>query len=203
MPPRPSCRFWAFRSRAARPQSPAVRCVPRGPAIRGIRRAERHRFARLAPFLPPAERFHYGRPFGTLSMSLATTQTPRSYWPANGLSAIVDFSVHSHRRAVLLLVLLSFLAFLPGFFAIPPVDRDEAYFAQATKQMIETGDYVDIRYQGDLRYRKPIGIYWLQAAAVNTARALGLRRALTTIWLYRLPSLLGAIGAVLATYWCA
>jgi hypothetical protein len=30
-----------------------------------------------------------------------------------------------------------------------PVSRrgDEAYFAQATKQMIETGDYVDIRYQ--------------------------------------------------------
>jgi 4-amino-4-deoxy-L-arabinose transferase-like glycosyltransferase len=25
----------------------------------------------------------------------------------------------------------------------------------------------------------------------------------TTIWLYRLPSLLGAAGAVLATYWCA
>ena len=29
--------------------------------------------------------------------------------------------------------------------------------------MIETGDYVDIRYQDDVRYRKPVGIYWLQA----------------------------------------
>src|SRR5262249_19651427 len=27
--------------------------------------------------------------------------------------------------------------------------------------------------------------------------------ARTSIWLYRLPSLFGAIGAVLATYWCA
>ena len=27
--------------------------------------------------------------------------------------------------------------------------------------------------------------------------------ARTTIWLYRVPSLIGAIGAVLATYWCA
>jgi 4-amino-4-deoxy-L-arabinose transferase-like glycosyltransferase len=27
--------------------------------------------------------------------------------------------------------------------------------------------------------------------------------ALTTIWLYRVPSLIGAIGGVLATYWCA
>ena len=91
----------------------------------------------------------------------------------------------------------------PGFFQIPPVDRDEAYFAQATKQMIETGDYVDIRYQDDVRYRKPVGIYWLQAAVVNTASALGLPNADTTIWLYRVPSLIGAIGAVLATYWCA
>ena len=67
-------------------------------------------------------------------------------------------------------MLVALLAFLPGFFQIPPVDRDEAYFAQATKQMIETGDYVDIRYQDEVRYRKPVGIYWLQAAVVNTAR---------------------------------
>ena len=33
------------------------------------------------------------------------------------------------------------IAFLPGFFQIPPVDRDEARFAQATKQMVESGDY--------------------------------------------------------------
>ncbi len=97
----------------------------------------------------------------------------------------------SNRRAPALLVAVALLAFLPGFFQIPPVDRDEAYFAQATKQMIETGDYVDIRYQDDVRYRKPVGIYWLQAAVVNTAGALGMRNALTTIWLYRVPSLIG------------
>jgi len=100
-------------------------------------------------------------------------------------------------------VLVSLLAFLPGFFQIPPVDRDEAYFAQATKQMVETGDYVDIRYQADTRYRKPVGIYWLQAGVVKAAEALGVPSAPRTIWLYRLPSLLAAIGAVLATYWCA
>ena len=102
-----------------------------------------------------------------------------------------------------LLILVSLLAFLPGFFQIPPVDRDEAYFAQASKQMVETGNYVDIRYQGDVRYRKPIGIYWLQAAVVRAAQALGVSAAQEKIWLYRIPSLLGALGAVLATYWCA
>jgi 4-amino-4-deoxy-L-arabinose transferase-like glycosyltransferase len=136
-------------------------------------------------------------------MTTTTSAAARTLWPANGLGALLDFAVGSHRRAVSLLVLVSLLAFLPGFFQIPPVDRDEAYFAQATKQMLETGNYIDIRYQDDVRYRKPIGIYWLQAGVVKAAQTLGLRSARETIWLYRVPSLLGAIGAVLATYWCA
>ena len=136
-------------------------------------------------------------------MTTTTSAAARTIWPANGLGALIDFAVGSHRRAAAFLILVSLLAFLPGFFQIPPVDRDEAYFAQASKQMIETADYVDIRYQDDVRYRKPIGIYWLQAGVVKVAQALGLRSARETIWLYRVPSLLGAIGAVLATYWCA
>jgi 4-amino-4-deoxy-L-arabinose transferase-like glycosyltransferase len=119
------------------------------------------------------------------------------------LPAVVDFATDSHARAVAVLIVVALLAFLPGFFQIGPVDRDEARFAQATKQMIETGDYVDIRFQEETRYKKPIGIYWLQAAAVKLARAAGLAHADTTIWLYRIPSLLGAIGAVFATYWAA
>ena len=98
-----------------------------------------------------------------------------------------------------MLVPISLVAFLPGIFQIPPVDRDEAYFAQATKQMIETGDYVDIRYQDDVRYRKPVGIYWLQASVVNVASALGLPKAHTSIWLYRLPSLIGVIAETVST----
>src|SRR4051812_49737044 len=106
-------------------------------------------------------------------------------------------------RTIAILVLVSLISFLPGFFHIPPVDRDEARFAQATKQMIESGDYVDIRFQDEVRYKKPVGIYWLQAGVVKAARALGVRQALTTIWLYRVPSLVGALGAVLLTYWAA
>jgi 4-amino-4-deoxy-L-arabinose transferase-like glycosyltransferase len=119
------------------------------------------------------------------------------------LVSVFDYAAASNSRAAVVLLLICLLSFLPGISQIPPVDRDEAYFAQATKQMIETGDYVDIRYQEDVRYRKPVGIYWLQASVVNVASALGLPNARTSIWLYRLPSLIGAIGAVLATYWCA
>jgi 4-amino-4-deoxy-L-arabinose transferase-like glycosyltransferase len=116
---------------------------------------------------------------------------------------IVDAATRSHRHALLLLVVVALSAFLPGFFAIPPVDRDEARYAQATKQMVESGNYVDIRFQDDPRLKKPVGIYWLQAAVVRASRAAGMPQALTTIWLYRVPSLAGAIGAVCLTYWTA
>ena len=127
----------------------------------------------------------------------------RFSWRANGLTAIVDWAVSSHARAVAVLMIAALLAFLPGFFQIPPVDRDEARFAQATKQMLESGDYIDIRFQNEVRYKKPVGIYWLQAGAVKAADLVGFSNALATIWLYRIPSLIGAIGAVLLTYWTA
>ena len=123
--------------------------------------------------------------------------------PGNRLVRVIDFVTADHVRAVAFLLLCGLLLFLPGFFAIPPIDRDEARFAQATKQMVETGDYVDIRFQDEVRYKKPVGIYWMQAAAVHTASALGLPRAQLRIWVYRVPSLIGAIGAVLLTYWTA
>jgi 4-amino-4-deoxy-L-arabinose transferase-like glycosyltransferase len=123
--------------------------------------------------------------------------------PGRGLASAIDFITAGRIRPVLFLAVVGFLFFLPGFFNIPPIDRDEARFAQATKQMVETGDFVDIRFQDEVRYKKPVGIYWLQAASVETARALGLPRAQIRIWLYRVPSLIGAIGAVLLTYWAA
>jgi 4-amino-4-deoxy-L-arabinose transferase-like glycosyltransferase len=123
--------------------------------------------------------------------------------PGNRLVRVIDFVTASHLRATAFLLLCGLLLFLPGFFNIPPIDRDEARFAQATKQMVETGDFVDIRFQDDVRYKKPVGIYWLQSTAVETASALGLPRAELRIWVYRIPSLVGAIGAVLLTYWTA
>ncbi|MGB6396619.1 MAG: phospholipid carrier-dependent glycosyltransferase, partial [Bradyrhizobium sp.] len=123
--------------------------------------------------------------------------------PGNRLVRVIDVVTASHLRATAFLLLCGLLLFLPGFFNIPPIDRDEARFAQATKQMVETGDFVDIRFQDDVRYKKPVGIYWLQSAAVETVSALGLPRAELRIWVYRIPSLVGAIGAVLLTYWTA
>jgi len=123
--------------------------------------------------------------------------------PGSRLVRLLDLVTTSHTRSLLFLTVCGLLFFLPGFFNIPPIDRDEARFAQATKQMVESGDFIDIRFQDDVRYKKPVGIYWLQASVVETASALGLQRAAVRIWLYRVPSLIGAIGAVLLTYWTA
>ena len=76
------------------------------------------------------------------------------------LLGLLDRAASSHRAAVLLLTIVTLLAILPGFFGIPPIDRDEALFAQISKQMIETGDYVDIRFQDQDFYKKPAGINW-------------------------------------------
>ena len=136
-------------------------------------------------------------------MAVAIDEASKRLTFGPGLRALAGLASASHRRAVAALVIVCLCAFLPGFFTIPPVDRDEARFAQATKQMIESGDYVDIRFQDENRYKKPVGIYWLQAGVVKLGQAVGVPRALTRIWLYRFPSLIGAIGAVLATYWAA
>lgn len=102
------------------------------------------------------------------------------------------------KRPFAALLLLCLLAWLPGFASLPVLDRDEARFAQASKQMVETGNPVDIRFGTAPRYKKPAGIYWLQAAST---KLLG-HAPYTAIWTYRLPSLLGAIAAVFLAFWC-
>jgi 4-amino-4-deoxy-L-arabinose transferase-like glycosyltransferase len=62
--------------------------------------------------------------------------------------------------------------------------------------MLESKDFVQIRFQNKPRNKKPIGIYWLQAAAVTIT---GSSRT-NQVWPYRLPSLLGALAAVLLTF---
>ena len=91
------------------------------------------------------------------------------------------------------LAFLVLLAALPPIFTVPPLDRDESRFAQASKQMLESGDYVVINFQDSPRNKKPAGIHWLQAASVGLFSAA----EEAAIWAYRLPSLAGAIASVL------
>jgi 4-amino-4-deoxy-L-arabinose transferase-like glycosyltransferase len=98
------------------------------------------------------------------------------------------------------LTLLCLLLWLPGIVSLPALDRDESRFAQASRQMLQSGDFVDIRLGQVPRYKKPVGIYWLQSATTAVAAPfVGIDR----IWTYRLASFLGALLAVWLTVWCA
>src|SRR5579863_4105600 len=108
-------------------------------------------------------------------------------WPAGWLLGA---------RPYAMLAGLCLMLYLPGIAAIPPLDRDEARFAQATRQMLETGDFLHIRFQDKARNNKPAGIYWLQAAAVSAFST----PASAAIWPYRLPSLIGASLAAMLTF---
>jgi len=102
-------------------------------------------------------------------------------------------------RGPLMAAIVAVIAGLPGLFLTPTVDRDEPRFAQATAQMLETGDFVTLRFQDQPRFKKPVGIYWLQAASVKLVSHVEDRE----IWAYRLPSLLGAALAAAACAWGA
>lgn len=102
-------------------------------------------------------------------------------------------------RAYLLAALVALIASLFGAGRVPVMDGDEARYAQATRQMLETGEYVQIRLQDEERNRKPVGVHWLQAASVTVMKPFSSRQ--NAIWPYRLPSALGVALAAIATLW--
>jgi 4-amino-4-deoxy-L-arabinose transferase-like glycosyltransferase len=109
--------------------------------------------------------------------------------PSRGSSVTVPF-----KKSALLLVLACLAAaVLIGHQTVPPMDRDESRFAQASKQMVQTGDLVTIRFQDDIRAKKPAGIYWLQAASASLFGE-------DDIAPYRLPSLLAMLLTVYGTF---
>jgi 4-amino-4-deoxy-L-arabinose transferase-like glycosyltransferase len=96
----------------------------------------------------------------------------------------------------LFLALVCLVLYVPGQRALPVTDRDEARFMQATRQMLESRDWIVVHFQDQLRAKKPAGIYWLQSAAVATLSDPASDRA----WPYRIPSLIAAISVVLITF---
>lgn len=114
-------------------------------------------------------------------------------------------------RAAGALVMLCAAVYLPGVFSIPPVDRDECRFAQASRQMLQSGDWVVPRFQDRTRLNKPPLIYWLQAGTAWLLNDLAAREPLGIppppdedptggLWRYRLPSVVAATLTVLLSW---
>ncbi|MCI4661814.1 MAG: glycosyltransferase family 39 protein [Neomegalonema sp.] len=99
-------------------------------------------------------------------------------------------------RRILLIALVALAIFVPGQWSHGPTDRDEGRFIQASKQMLESGDFIDIRFQDEPRHKKPVGIYWLQAASASLFGG-----AEAPVGAFRIPSLIGAVLASLLGVW--
>lgn len=99
-------------------------------------------------------------------------------------------------RHYLAVALVTFCLFLPGRMTLPPLDRDEPRYMEASAQMLETGNFIDVRFLDQPRYLQPAGIYWLEAGAEKLLGGPGARHQ---AWPYRIPSLIAVTGAVTLT----
>jgi len=95
-----------------------------------------------------------------------------------------------------LLLALCFVIFLLGVFKLPVMDRDEARFATASKTMLHTKDFVDIKMLNEPRYKKPVGIYWLQTFSNYIFGSFPYNE----IWVYRMPSILGIFSCLILIF---
>jgi 4-amino-4-deoxy-L-arabinose transferase-like glycosyltransferase len=87
------------------------------------------------------------------------------------------------------LLLLGLLLLLAGNAILPMTDRDEARFSEASREMIQRGDYIVPWFNGAWRFDKPVLIYWCQIASY---KILGVNE-----FAARLPSSLFCIGTAL------
>src|SRR5574343_240224 len=94
------------------------------------------------------------------------------------------------RRGFQAAVLAVALLYLLRLGAAPLFDVDEGAFAEATRELLASGDWGHTTLNGTDRFDKPIGVYWLQAIAVAV---FGVNE-----WAVRLPSALATRGACLA-----
>jgi 4-amino-4-deoxy-L-arabinose transferase-like glycosyltransferase len=81
------------------------------------------------------------------------------------LAAMIDPRRFS--RPTFLFIFSALVVYLIGNAQVPLVDRDEPRYAQCSRQMLESGDWVVPRLYDELRTAKPPIIYWCQATAMQ------------------------------------
>ncbi len=91
------------------------------------------------------------------------------------------------------LSLIGFFAFLWNLGATGLVDETEPLFAEAARQMAETGDWITPYFNGETRFDKPPLVYWLMAIGY---KVLGVNE-----WAVRLPSALAAIALMVMIFY--
>jgi 4-amino-4-deoxy-L-arabinose transferase-like glycosyltransferase len=103
--------------------------------------------------------------------------------------------------AHLLLLFIGFtLLFSLGNQTLPLIDRDEPRFAEASREMLQTGDWIVPHFNAAPRYDKPPLVYWLQLGCYRVLGSTGGAGAFAA----RLPAVLcTALSCVMLAWWGA
>jgi len=102
------------------------------------------------------------------------------------------------RRSLAPLLLLAGLTFLVGLGAPAMTDSDEAFYAEAAREMVESGDWLTPYYNYEPRFQKPVLYYWLTAA---TFVVTGPGEAASRLWAALSGVALVFVTAGLARRW--
>ncbi|WP_208345252.1 ArnT family glycosyltransferase, partial [Aetokthonos hydrillicola] len=90
--------------------------------------------------------------------------------------------------SILWLILICWVAYGWNLGSIGLIDETEPLFAEASRQMFVTGDWITPFFDGETRFDKPALIYWCQAIAYSI---FGVNE-----WAVRLPSAIAATGVI-------
>ncbi|MCY2954866.1 MAG: glycosyltransferase family 39 protein [Planctomycetota bacterium] len=117
----------------------------------------------------------------------------------------------AHRYRMALIIVAAALLYVAGSWCVSLWDRDEPWYCQTSRQMVQSGDWVVPHFLDEPRCAKPIFIYWCQAASmtvfgtnpfaarlvsalamtvtlivlsVTLSRAIGVRRAMLTLLIF-------------------
>lgn len=96
-----------------------------------------------------------------------------------------------NRPAIFLLILCCFTFFL-GLGRQAITDSDEGYYAEASREMVESGDWLTPRFNYENRFEKPVLYYWLTA---STYLITGPGEAAARFW-----AAMSGVGVVLLTW---
>lgn len=91
------------------------------------------------------------------------------------------------------LLVIGWIAFGWNLGNVGLIDETEPLFAEASRQMLLTGDWITPFFNGETRFDKPALIYWCQAIAYSI---IGVNE-----WAARTPSVLAAMGVIALAFY--
>ena len=91
------------------------------------------------------------------------------------------------------LLVIGWIAFGWNLGNVGLIDETEPLFAEASRQMLLTGDWITPFFNGETRFDKPALIYWCQAIAYSI---MGVNE-----WSVRMPSVLAAMSVIALSFY--